>query len=270
MGKHCLQKSHKFWIESQMMLAKARLKKMNKQNADKIDFCTHTWNPISGCLHACPYCYMRRMEKRFPGTMKPAFHENRLLEPLKLRKPSIIFVGSSGDMFGEWVPEQQINQVLDVAANCPRHTFLFLTKNPNRYGEFRDRFTDNMWFGTTVDGEKRTKNNLADLEWSVDVKRRFVSFEPLLARVEPNLTNIQWVIVGANSNKGAAKPPQGWADVIIRKAIRCDIPVFLKNNYGYPIRIKEVPFENVPEWATGFKPISEWIFKNCTIYAGAM
>ena len=31
----------------------------------KIDWCTHTWNPVSGCLHGCDYCYARRIAQRF-------------------------------------------------------------------------------------------------------------------------------------------------------------------------------------------------------------
>ena len=31
----------------------------------KIDWCTHTWNPVAGCLHGCDYCYARRIAQRF-------------------------------------------------------------------------------------------------------------------------------------------------------------------------------------------------------------
>ena len=31
----------------------------------KIEWCTHTWNPVTGCLHGCPYCYARRQIDRF-------------------------------------------------------------------------------------------------------------------------------------------------------------------------------------------------------------
>lgn len=31
----------------------------------KIEWCTHTWNPVSGCLNGCPYCYARRQVDRF-------------------------------------------------------------------------------------------------------------------------------------------------------------------------------------------------------------
>lgn len=38
----------------------------------KIDWATASWNPITGCLHGCEYCYAREMAKRF-GTRKNAY-----------------------------------------------------------------------------------------------------------------------------------------------------------------------------------------------------
>lgn len=31
----------------------------------KIDWCDSTWNPVTGCLHECEYCYARRIAERF-------------------------------------------------------------------------------------------------------------------------------------------------------------------------------------------------------------
>ena len=31
----------------------------------KIDWCDSTWNPVTGCLHGCEYCYARRIADRF-------------------------------------------------------------------------------------------------------------------------------------------------------------------------------------------------------------
>lgn len=31
----------------------------------KIEWCTHSWNPVTGCLHGCDYCYARRITQRF-------------------------------------------------------------------------------------------------------------------------------------------------------------------------------------------------------------
>lgn len=33
----------------------------------KIEWCDATWNPVTGCLHGCEYCYARRIAKRFKG-----------------------------------------------------------------------------------------------------------------------------------------------------------------------------------------------------------
>jgi protein gp37 len=31
----------------------------------KIEWATHTWNPVTGCFHGCPYCYARSITRRF-------------------------------------------------------------------------------------------------------------------------------------------------------------------------------------------------------------
>ena len=33
----------------------------------KIDWADATWNPVTGCLHGCEYCYARRIAQRFRG-----------------------------------------------------------------------------------------------------------------------------------------------------------------------------------------------------------
>ena len=214
---------------------------LNKQGPNKIDWTDYTWNPISGCLHNCPYCYMLRMEKRFPGIMKPGFRPHYLTDPGKLKKPSKIFVSSSGDMWGEWVERRNIQAVLKSCEQEPRHTFQFLTKNPMRYVEFPQ--IENARYGTTFDGTERTEDNIICLGLSVQRCHsiRFVSFEPLLTPVDPDLFGISWIIIGADSNRGAKKPPKTWADHLIKLARKSNIAVFVKDNYGYPERIKEFP-----------------------------
>ena len=39
-------------------------------NRSRIEWCDHTWNPISGCRHGCTYCYARRMAARFSGDIR--------------------------------------------------------------------------------------------------------------------------------------------------------------------------------------------------------
>lgn len=39
-------------------------------NRSRIEWCDHTWNPITGCRHNCEYCYARRMVARFSGDIR--------------------------------------------------------------------------------------------------------------------------------------------------------------------------------------------------------
>lgn len=40
---------------------------MNKSKIDYVDF---SWNPVTGCLHTCEYCYARKQARRFSGDIK--------------------------------------------------------------------------------------------------------------------------------------------------------------------------------------------------------
>lgn len=39
-------------------------------NRSGIEWCDHTFNPITGCLTGCPYCYARKMVARFAGDQR--------------------------------------------------------------------------------------------------------------------------------------------------------------------------------------------------------
>ena len=42
----------------------------------KIDWADATWNPVTGCLHGCEYCYARRIAERFGS------HGKNLIDPV--------------------------------------------------------------------------------------------------------------------------------------------------------------------------------------------
>lgn len=222
---------------------------LNKQGPGKIDWTDWSFNPITGCKHGCPYCYMLRMEKRFPGAMKPAFkpaYLDRFQQVRKVKSGDKIFVGSSGDMWGEWVPKEWIHIFFYKAVRKrPDVIFQFLTKNPERYWEFDFGEYKNCWFGTTVDGTERTELNMSCLVNAIDRQGpKFVSFEPLIENPPicvNDFSELDWVIIGADSTRGAAKAPTHWASTIISLARAHNIPVWVKDNYGYPERIKEFP-----------------------------
>ena len=109
----------------------------------RIEWASKTWNPITGCPRpkispGCEHCYAERMAKRLAGRFgydavdpfKITFHPERLKEPVGLKVPQRIFVGSMGDMFHPGVLYRDLDLVLAVAALTPQHTYMFLTKRP--------------------------------------------------------------------------------------------------------------------------------------------
>ena len=122
-------------------------------NRTRIEWTDFTWNPVTGCLHDCDYCYARKLTVRFPANFPsgfaPAFHPERLGQPCRVKRSSRVFVCSMADLFGAWVPDDWIGAVFDAVRSCPRHTFQFLTKNPARYASLD--LPANAWYGTTVD-----------------------------------------------------------------------------------------------------------------------
>lgn len=105
---------------------------------------TRTWNPITGCLHNCVYCWARRLvesrlkkiSRKYSDGFKPSFHPEELNR--KFRPGEFVFVSDMGDMWGDWVPDEWILGVLEVVKKHPEATFLFLTKNPYRYFQIND------------------------------------------------------------------------------------------------------------------------------------
>lgn len=117
----------------------------------KIEWATHTWNPVTGCTkvsEGCRNCYAERMAKRFErwglyadggqirsmaeGFTDVLLHSDRLDDPLHWRKPRRVFVCSMSDLFHPDVPEVFIKAVFVTMAAARQHTFMVLTKRPDR------------------------------------------------------------------------------------------------------------------------------------------
>lgn len=57
-------------------------------NKTKIEWCDATWNPVTGCLHGCEYCYAQRIAERFGGWYNAHAGRNALLSPCE--EPAVI------------------------------------------------------------------------------------------------------------------------------------------------------------------------------------
>ena len=61
-----------------------------------------------------------------------ATHESSLDEPLRWKKPRLVFVNSMSDLFHKSAPSGFIESVFDVMNRATQHTFQVLTKRPGR------------------------------------------------------------------------------------------------------------------------------------------
>lgn len=248
----------------------------------KIDWCTHTWNPVTGCRHGCEYCYARRLTTRFkphgterpildedgesgihddpysagcfdlsrpvrladetgeyirssayPKGFAPTFHAYTMEYPERRLIPSRVFVSSLGDLFGEWVPDRWIECVFDACRRAPQHTYLFLTKNPQRYCELANAGKlpreDNFWYGTTV-----TSKGAPFFGDSIHYNT-FLSIEPLMEDLEAGIGSfggVRWIIVGAMTGPSRRKhqPKREWVENIVETAKLTRAAVFMKDN----------------------------------------
>ncbi len=157
--------------------------KFNAQKSEAIGWARWSWNPATGCRAGCPYCYARDLTEKHGRSFEPTFHAERLSMSTNTPLPTDedpgsrrVFTCSMGELFGDWVSEAWIQAVLNVVAEHPEWTFLFLTKNPKRYLEFD--FPPNTWLGTTADTQKRMDAAL-DVFDHLEATVEFLSCEPL-------------------------------------------------------------------------------------------
>ena len=113
---------------------------MNKTN---ISWTKYTWNPITGCTpisDGCKNCYAKIVHERFNDTLfnEIMMHPDRLIEPIKTRKPTLVFVGSMTDIFHEDIPTEWIDEVFHSMMRSIHVTFQILTKRPQRMKEYID------------------------------------------------------------------------------------------------------------------------------------
>ena len=107
-----------------------------------------TWNPVTGCVKTspgCASCYAERISHRYGMTSQPwtpanaaanvVLHPERLDAPLRWRLPRDVFAGSMTDIFGEWVPEAYVAEVVAVVALASGSTFSIITKRAARMAE---------------------------------------------------------------------------------------------------------------------------------------
>ncbi len=236
------------------------------------------WNPVTGCTkvsQGCANCYAENVAKRFwehqyaaveiPGGTRPRSftdvrtHPERLEWPLRSTKPRTYFVNSMSDLFHEAIPDSFVRTVFDVMARSGQHTFIVLTKRPERMKALlnssawiRDMVASgyggpngslpNVWLGVSVEDQPTADARIPLLK-ETPAALRLVSYEPALEAVDfiphilpatDGMGGIDWVIVGGESGPGARRCDMEWVRTTVEQCAAWEVPCFVKQLGSHP------------------------------------
>lgn len=207
----------------------------------QIEWTEQTWNPTTGCTKVsagCKHCYAEVMAKRlkamgangYQNGFKLSLLPERLIQPIKRKKPTTYFVNSMSDLFHEDVPFSFIDKIFDVIRQTPQHRYQILTKRENQLlAYFKNiEVPDNVWLGVSVENIKEGLPRIEVLK-NIPAKIRFLSVEPLLEDLgEVNFSGIHWVIVGGESGSKARPMKESWVLNIQTQCAEQNIAFFFK------------------------------------------
>jgi protein gp37 len=214
-----------------------------------IEWTEVTWNPVTGCdrvAAGCDNCYALILAKRLkamgvekyakdgdPRTSGPGFgvaiHPRSLNQPYKWRKPKVVFVNSMSDLFHARVPVGFVQEIFDVMAQTPQHTYQALTKRAHRMARVADKliWPPNLWMGVSV--ESQDALGRIDYLRAVPARTRFLSCEPLLSPLpQLPIEQVDWVIVGGESGHRARPMKSDWARDIRDQCVAAGVAFFFK------------------------------------------
>jgi protein gp37 len=211
----------------------------------QIEWTDATWNPVRGCTKispGCAHCYAETFAERFRGVPGHPYEQGfdlklipeKLAEPLKWKKPKMVFVNSMSDLFHEDVPDDYVAAVVHVMQVACWHTYQVLTKRSERLrdllqtklaGAARE---PHIWWGVSVEDRKHGLPRLEHLR-AAPARVRFLSVEPLLEDLGTlNLEGIHWMIVGGESGPGARPMDQAWVVSLREQCAKAQVAWFFK------------------------------------------
>jgi DNA repair photolyase len=211
---------------------------MTKSTGNMYPWTTHTHTHLAGkCSHGCSYCYVQAMERRYNSGRYAG--DLRLIEKefdVNYGSGKTIFIEHCNDLFADKVHGGWIGRIIDHCNKWPDNTYVFQTKNPDRYMPWVEVMPPKRLLGCTIEtNDWRRLNTIAPdapepisrayAMWKLsnEGERTFITVEPIID-CDPDtlakwITHIkpEFVNIGADS-KGGNLPEPSATDV--RKLIR--------------------------------------------------
>ncbi len=209
-----------------------------------IEWTDATWNPVTGCTkvtRGCDNCYAARFAERWRGIPDHPFstgfdltlRPERLDQPLRWRRPRMIFVNSMSDLFHKDVPVEFVNRVFDTMEAADWHVFQVLTKRSSLMRDYlRARYRGargpaHIWCGVSVE-DAQAASRISHLRASL-AGVRFLSIEPLIGAMGVvDLSGVDWVIVGGESGPGARPIHLEWVREVRDQCLAQGVAFFFK------------------------------------------
>lgn len=218
-------------------------------------------------------------------------HPDALSLPLRWRKPRRVFVNSMSDLFHPDVPDEFVLRVWETMRAAPQHTYQCLTKRPQRMMDVVSRLAwrtpttreraegrrgavaylwadgsglenqahcggpsvlSGTWLGVSIESDRYVWR--ANYLRQTPAALRFLSLEPLLGPLPSlGLAGIGWVIVGAESGRGARPMDDDWVRDIRDRCVAADIPFFFKQRAvnGRKVSLPELDGRQWAEFPAG-------------------
>lgn len=213
--------------------------------SSKIEWTDSTWNPVRGCTKispGCKHCYAEAFAERFRGVKGHPYEQGfdlklvpeKLEEPIRWKKPRMVFVNSMSDLFQDGIPDSFIVEVARVMKAANWHIFQVLTKRSERLRDMLQgplRFISDfhyVWWGVSVEDKKYGVPRIDHLR-AAPAAVRFISIEPLLEDLGAiDLSGIHWVIVGGESGPRARTIKKEWVESILKQSNSAEVPFFFK------------------------------------------
>lgn len=216
----------------------------------KIEWTDTVFNPWQGCTKVspgCKNCYAERLAGRNLWGKKVSWgaNHNRIRNsaeywkrPLEWNRKAIrenrrirVFAASMADIFDEQVAPSWRSDFWNLVRECPHLDWQILTKRPQNICEMLPNDWEsgwpNVWLGTSVEDQTRVEERVPILS-QIPASVRFLSAEPLLGHISPDLTGIQWVICGGESGPGFRPMDPSWVRNLRDQCQAAQVAFFFK------------------------------------------